>query len=56
MATSTAVPAKNLSEWHTPSTRTEVINELINGVGGFASPDQKYGDLDWHVDCFVRPI
>jgi hypothetical protein len=28
------VPTKNLKEWHTPSSRTEVIHELIHGVGG----------------------
>lgn len=27
------VPIKDLKEWHTPSSRTEVIHELINGVG-----------------------
>ncbi|BEJ17134.1 hypothetical protein CspHIS471_0605350 [Cutaneotrichosporon sp. HIS471] len=26
------VPVQNLKEWHTPSSRTEVIHELINGV------------------------
>lgn len=37
MATSTSpVPAKALKEWHTPESRTEVIHELIHGVG--ASP------------------
>jgi hypothetical protein len=32
---SNAVPTKDLKEWHTPSSRTEVIHELIHGVGGF---------------------
>ncbi|WVR06293.1 eukaryotic translation initiation factor 3 subunit K [Kwoniella sp. DSM 27419] len=27
-----AVPAKNLADWHSPSTRPEVIHELIHGV------------------------
>ncbi|WVW84738.1 eukaryotic translation initiation factor 3 subunit K [Kwoniella bestiolae CBS 10118] len=27
-----AVPKKNLSDWHSPSTRPEVIHELIHGV------------------------
>ncbi|WVQ80520.1 eukaryotic translation initiation factor 3 subunit K [Cryptococcus sp. DSM 104549] len=27
-----AVPLKNLAEWHTPSTRPELIHELIHGV------------------------
>lgn len=36
MATTTSpVPTKVLREWHTPSSRTEVIHELIHGVGAF---------------------
>ncbi|WOO77326.1 Eukaryotic translation initiation factor 3 subunit K [Vanrija pseudolonga] len=31
-ATHAPVPPKTLKEWHTPSTRTEVIHELIHGV------------------------
>lgn len=34
MATSsTPVPVQDLKEWHTPASRTEVIHELIHGVG-----------------------
>ncbi|GFZ45285.1 Eukaryotic translation initiation factor 3 subunit K [Saitozyma sp. JCM 24511] len=29
---SNAVPTKDLKEWHTPSSRSEVIHELIHGV------------------------
>lgn len=29
----TAVAPENLKEWHTPSTRPDVIHELIHGVG-----------------------
>ncbi|WWC88611.1 uncharacterized protein L201_003524 [Kwoniella dendrophila CBS 6074] len=29
---SVAVPKKNLADWHSPSTRPEVIHELIHGV------------------------
>lgn len=36
MAATTPVPPKNLKEWHSPSSRTEVINELINGVGEYS--------------------
>lgn len=28
-----AAPVKSLNEWHSPSSRTEVIHELIHGVG-----------------------
>ncbi|KAL7423277.1 hypothetical protein Q5752_002577 [Cryptotrichosporon argae] len=31
-STTPAVPTKDLKEWHTPSSRTEVIHELIHGV------------------------
>lgn len=38
MATSsTPVPVQDLKEWHTPASRTEVIHELIHGVGQFAA-------------------
>lgn len=30
-----AAPVKTLQEWHSPSSRTEVIHELIHGVGGW---------------------
>lgn len=29
----TAVAPENLKEWYTPSTRPDVIHELIHGVG-----------------------
>ena len=32
MATTTAVPTQTLKEWHTPSSRTQMIQELIHGV------------------------
>lgn len=33
MSTSQAVPAKDLTEWHTPQSRTEPMHDLIHGVG-----------------------
>lgn len=40
-----AAPVKTLLEWHSPTARTEVIDELIHGVGmSWNSP------LFWHSE------
>lgn len=44
------VPNQNLKEWHTPSSRTEVIHELINGVG--MSFEQVLGGKADHGDRY----
>lgn len=39
---SSAVPRKDLKEWHTPSSRTEVIDELIHGVDRYNPSNLSY--------------
>jgi len=35
MASTQPIQPKNLDDWHSPQSRTDVIDELIHGVGEF---------------------
>jgi hypothetical protein len=38
---SQAVPAKDLKQWHSPSSRNEAIDTLIHGVGRLTLPENR---------------
>ena len=49
MASTQPIQPKNLYDWHSPSSRTDVIDELIHGVGEFAFRSFEVGTVQ-HFD------